>query len=110
MEFESGSREGISLDDVKIFFNGFVAAQVLGLLSIVFVSVWVSKYLGGLDLSAPLTAFNYHPLLMVIGMIFTYGNGNNLMVISEMHIEYIVQIIILYPNINSVFEIYMYSS
>ena len=76
MEYDSAARDGgISLGNVKNFFAGFIASQIFGLLAIIFVSVWISKYLGGVGWSSATIIFNYHPLFMVLGMIFLYGDG-----------------------------------
>ena len=76
MEYDSAARDGgIALGNVKNFFAGFIASQIFGLLAIIFVSVWISKYLGGVGWSSANIIFNYHPLFMVLGMIFLYGDG-----------------------------------
>lgn len=49
--------------------------QTIGLTSIVLILIWICKHLGGLDWSQPPYEFNWHPLLMVIGMIYLYGNA-----------------------------------
>lgn len=49
--------------------------QVLGIIIVVLVGVWVESYRGGLGwTSEPGLQFNWHPLLMVLGMIFLYAN------------------------------------
>jgi cytochrome b-561 len=54
---------------------GFIVAQVFGLLSLAFVLTWIAKYLGGFGWSDPNLRFNWHPLCMILGMVFLYGNG-----------------------------------
>lgn len=78
--------------DNKTFYGVYAWAQFFGLLSLVFVFVWTSKYLGnhllkinsniisillsgGFGWSDPDLQFNWHPLLMVFGFVFLYGNG-----------------------------------
>lgn len=49
MEYENVARmDGIAVANMKTFFAGFITAQVLGLIIIVLVSVWISRYLGGI--------------------------------------------------------------
>lgn len=53
----------------------YTVVQLIGLALIVTMAVWVFVFLGGLSWSAtPSIQFNWHPLLMTIGMIFLYGN------------------------------------
>lgn len=53
----------------------YTVVQLIGLALIVTMAVWVFVFLGGLSWSAtPNIQFNWHPLLMTIGMIFLYGN------------------------------------
>ncbi|CAN0359935.1 unnamed protein product [Lampetra planeri] len=53
----------------------FVAAsQVLGLLCVVLVAVWTAYFRGGFAWEGDLL-FNVHPLCMVIGMVFLYGEA-----------------------------------
>lgn len=53
----------------------YTMVQLIGLALIVMMGVWVFVFLGGLSWSStPGIQFNWHPLLMTIGMIFLYGN------------------------------------
>lgn len=63
------------LDVYNLFLCGFVVAQILGVVCIVIVCLWITRYLGGFGWNTPAQAFNYHPLMMVIGMVVVYGNG-----------------------------------
>ncbi|XKL59428.1 hypothetical protein PGB90_000444 [Kerria lacca] len=51
-----------------------IIAEVVGFLSIVFMFYWCISYAGGLGFSA-MPLFQWHPLLMSIGLIFLMGNG-----------------------------------
>ena len=54
------------------------AIQMLGLSATILVGVWRSHYRGGYDWGAHGTEkqFNYHPLFMVMAMVFLYSEGN----------------------------------
>jgi len=50
--------------------------QVSGFMAVVLMGLWTGHHLGGFAASDdPQHQFNWHPLLMTIGMIFLYGNG-----------------------------------
>jgi hypothetical protein len=53
----------------------FILANILGLTSIVLVLSWCNM-LGGFSWRNPSTRFNWHPLMMVLGFVFFYGNGS----------------------------------
>lgn len=54
----------------------FVAvAQILGLTSVVITGVWMGHYRGGYGWDGTSLQFNVHPLCMVIGMVFLYGDA-----------------------------------
>lgn len=57
------------------FLVALCAAAFLGLLSIIFVLVWVLHYKEGLAWDGGLAEFNLHPLLMVAGFIFLQGTA-----------------------------------
>ena len=56
------------------FTVGIILSQVIGLVMVILVGCWMGSYHGGYgwDIS---TVFNYHPLLMTIGMIYLYGDA-----------------------------------
>jgi len=52
------------------------ASQLAGILVIVLVAIWMSQYRGGFAWSSnPGLEFNYHPVLMTIGLIFLYAEA-----------------------------------
>ena len=60
----------ISLVDVLLMF----LLQILGLTAVVMVGIWIGKN-GFAWNENPELEFSYHPLFMIIGMVFLYGNG-----------------------------------
>lgn len=48
--------------------------QLIGFTIIILMASWISLYLGGFGWSTPKLEFNWHPMLMVMGMIYLYGN------------------------------------
>ena len=57
------------------YFKLIIVMHLLGLTSIALVLMWICKYLGGLDWTKPSSRFNYHVLLMIIGMVYLNGNA-----------------------------------
>lgn len=62
------------------FFGGFIpifiTAQILGIATIILTGLYTGYYWGGFAWrSDPGLQFNWHPLLMAIGMVYLYGNG-----------------------------------
>lgn len=54
----------------------YLILQMIGCTLIILMMVWVFAFLGGLSWSAtPKVQFNWHPLLMTIGMVYLYGNS-----------------------------------
>uniref|UniRef100_A0A1A9X0V7 Cytochrome b561 domain-containing protein n=1 Tax=Glossina brevipalpis TaxID=37001 RepID=A0A1A9X0V7_9MUSC len=54
----------------------FVLTQLIGLTMIVLMGCWIGVHMGGLaGTSYPDLEFNWHPLLMTVGLIFLYGNA-----------------------------------
>ena len=50
-------------------------SQLLGVASVVITGVWMGHYRGGYAWDGSRQEFNVHPLCMVLGMIFLYGDG-----------------------------------
>lgn len=58
------------------FTSVVTASQLFGITAVVLVTVWFSGFRGGFAWNAdPGKEFNYHPVLMTIGMIFLYGDA-----------------------------------
>lgn len=53
----------------------YLITQMVGITIVVLVSSWIGVHLGGLGWAKPSIQFNWHPLLMSLGMIFLYGNS-----------------------------------
>jgi len=58
------------------FHPTFILAQIFGIATVILTGVFTGYYWGGFAWrSNPGLQFNWHPLLMSIGMIYFYGNG-----------------------------------
>uniref|UniRef100_A0A915JSC4 Cytochrome b561 domain-containing protein n=1 Tax=Romanomermis culicivorax TaxID=13658 RepID=A0A915JSC4_ROMCU len=54
----------------------FGVSQVFGALAVILVAVWMGNYDGGFGWQdTPKQQFHYHPMFMVIGMLFLYGEA-----------------------------------
>ncbi|XP_072158534.1 transmembrane ascorbate-dependent reductase CYB561 isoform X2 [Bemisia tabaci] len=74
----TGGQQGtsMSLEDLRGFRILLTCAQVVGGILVLLVAIWTISYRGGFAWrSNPGLEFNWHPLLMTIGMIYLYGNG-----------------------------------
>ncbi len=69
---------GVEQQSLRFFTGWVLLAQVFGLVAVILTAVWMGHYREGFAWqSNPAKEFNYHPLFMVIGMIFLYGNGKS---------------------------------
>lgn len=64
--------------DLRYFTWLVLLAQLFGVMAVVLVAVWMGHFQNGFAWqSNPELEFNYHPLFMVIGMIFLYADGES---------------------------------
>lgn len=66
------------MDEVEQDTRGFkplyVVAQAAGFITVILTGIWMGHYRGGFAWSGD-NQFNWHPLLMVLSLIYLYGNG-----------------------------------
>jgi len=61
---------------LKGFITTFGVAEGVGAVTVILVTVWAGHYRGGFTWrSNPDVQFNWHPVLMTLGMIFLYANS-----------------------------------
>lgn len=65
------------------------AIQILGILAMILTGVWMGKYLGGFAWDGSGLEFNYHPLCMVISMVFLYSEGKILTMKKQLSLKLI---------------------
>ncbi|XP_071208685.1 lysosomal membrane ascorbate-dependent ferrireductase CYB561A3 isoform X1 [Salvelinus alpinus] len=57
------------------FYFCYLLCLCLGIACVVFVSIWNSQWRGGFAWDGSALQFNWHPVLMVTGLVVLYGNG-----------------------------------
>ncbi|XP_003448657.1 lysosomal membrane ascorbate-dependent ferrireductase CYB561A3 isoform X1 [Oreochromis niloticus] len=60
---------------IVIFYGFYLLCFVLGVACVVCVCLWNSKWRGGFAWDGSSLQFNWHPVLMVTGLVVLYGNG-----------------------------------
>lgn len=60
---------------IAIFYGFYLLCFVLGVACVVCVCVWSSAWRGGFAWDGTTLQFNWHPVLMVTGLVVLYGNG-----------------------------------
>jgi len=68
------------MDEIEQDTSGFMPvagiAQITGIMAVVLTGIWMGHFRGGMSWSSdPHLEFNWHPMLMVLGLIYLYGNG-----------------------------------
>lgn len=58
-----------------VFASAITSSQLLGLGVMAMVGIWLGKYRGGFAWDGTDQQFNYHPLFMVIGVVFLNAEG-----------------------------------
>lgn len=71
MDEIGGSAQGQRLVNFRIF---YMITQMVGITIIILMGSWISFHLKGFGWSTPEIEFNWHPMLMTIGMIYLFGN------------------------------------
>lgn len=66
-----GSSDGQS----RVFIGLVISSQILGILCVILTGVWLGTGWGGFDWMDKRAVFNYHPLFMVLGLVFLYGDA-----------------------------------
>ncbi|KAA0184974.1 Cytochrome b reductase 1 [Fasciolopsis buskii] len=52
-----------------------VISQILGIICVILTGAWLGAYWGGFSWTDSRVLFNYHPLFMVLGLVFLYGDA-----------------------------------
>merc|ERR1711970_704469 len=67
----------LNIHNRRLFLGSFLVVEVIGLIAVIMTIHWVEHYKGGVKwgMTDMGIAFNWHPILMTIGLIFLYGNG-----------------------------------
>lgn len=54
----------------------YLVTQLIGIILIILIASWIGVHLNGFgwDYEQPKILFNWHPILMTLGMVFLYGN------------------------------------
>merc|ERR1712059_191883 len=77
-EFRVGpNRMELSVHNRGLFLGALAAVQVPGLAAVIMTITWVEHFKGGVvwGVKDKGIVFNWHPILMTLGLIFLYGNG-----------------------------------
>lgn len=64
-----------SMRSLFVFSLSVGAVIILGMLAVALTGTWIVKYLGGFAWDGTAHEFNYHPLCMVISMVFLYSEA-----------------------------------
>ena len=72
-----------SMRSTIVFSLSVGAVIILGMLAVALTVTWIVKYFGGFAWDGTAREFNYHPLCMVISMVFLYSEGKFLCSLTE---------------------------
>lgn len=71
-----GESPQAQFESLEGFFPLLCATETIGAFLVILVIIWTSYYRGGFSWRLnPMLEFNWHPLLMTIGLVFLYANG-----------------------------------
>lgn len=65
-----------------LFIVSVLAIQILGIVAMVLTGIWMHHYLGGFGWDGTRLEFDYHPLCMVISLVFLYSEGKIFILIA----------------------------
>lgn len=67
----------LNIHNRRLFLGSFLVVEVIGLIAVTMTIAWVQQYKNGVvwGMTEMGINFNWHPILMTIGLIFLYGNG-----------------------------------
>lgn len=63
------------MEESKKLLFALGSAAAVGVVSIIFVLIWILHFKEGLGWDGGLAEFNWHPVLIVIGFVFLQGMG-----------------------------------
>ena len=57
------------------FASAVTSSQLFGVGAVIMTGIWLAHFQGGFAWDGSMKQFNYHPLFMVIGLVFLNGEG-----------------------------------
>lgn len=76
-DLRSPTRDGLALPNKAAYGMLYFVTQGVGVLLVLATSIWLGRYIGGFGFADAKQAFNFHPIFMIIGFVFIYGNGKS---------------------------------
>lgn len=74
-DLRSPQRDGLALPNKAAYGTLYYVTQGIGILLVLVTAIWLGRYIGGFGFASAKQVFNYHPILMIIGFVFIYGNA-----------------------------------